>query len=195
MPDKIKIIIITDGDQIACRAIEEAGKRLNLRTISASRGNPTRLSGAEFVHLLKQVKKDPALVMVDDCGNPNEGNGEKIIRYLSDHPDIEVLGVLAVASNQQSVQGVEIDFSIDRFGEIIRSPVDKEGNSESSGHKFVEGDTVGVLRSLNFPLVVGIGDIGKMDGADGIRKGAKITTKAIQEILNRSGIYAETAHK
>ncbi|PMU54581.1 stage V sporulation protein AE, partial [Pseudomonas sp. GP01-A3] len=41
---------------------------------------------------------------------------------------------------------------------------------------------------LNIPLVIGIGDIGKMGGRDDIEKGSPITRKAIEYILERSEI-------
>jgi stage V sporulation protein AE len=37
------------------------------------------------------------------------------------------------------------------------------------------------------PVVIGIGDIGKMDGADDVKKGAPLTTKALRTIMERSG--------
>jgi stage V sporulation protein AE len=36
-------------------------------------------------------------------------------------------------------------------------------------------------------VVVGIGDIGKMDGSDDPDRGAPLTTRALKEILSRSG--------
>ncbi len=39
----------------------------------------------------------------------------------------------------------------------------------------------------NIPLIVGIGDIGKMDGKDDCEIGAPIITKAMEEIINRVG--------
>ncbi|MCL6445215.1 MAG: stage V sporulation protein AE, partial [Alicyclobacillus sp.] len=51
----------------------------------------------------------------------------------------------------------------------------------------LEGDTVEIIDSLHFPIVIGIGDIGKMDGADEVEKGAPVTTMALQTIMDRSG--------
>ncbi len=189
-----KIIVITDGDEIASKAVSKAGKNLNLRTISASAGNPTPLKGKELVDLIMKAKSEPVLVMVDDCGNPSMGKGEDILLYLSKDPKIEILGVIAVAANVKSVQGVEVDFSIDRSGNVVNIPVNKEGELEAKSHTRVEGDTVDILNEINVPLVVGIGDIGKMSGHDSSETGARITTKAIEEILARSGVYEEATH-
>jgi len=46
---------------------------------------------------------------------------------------------------------------------------------------------VEILDRLNIPVVVGIGDIGKMDGADDPDRGSPLTTKALREIMDRSG--------
>ena len=35
-----KVILVTDGDEIAKAAVERAAQNLNLRTISSSAGNP-----------------------------------------------------------------------------------------------------------------------------------------------------------
>ena len=195
MSDQWEIIVITDGDKIACRAVEAAGKRLQLRTITSSQGNPTPLSGKDLVKLIKQTPHCPVLVMVDDCGNPHQGKGEEVLLSLDAHPEIKIIGVVAVAANIQQVQGIEVDFSINASCQIVSGPVDKYGQVEALGNRYVEGDTVDVLNKLSIPLVVGIGDLGKMDGQDSTDCGACITTKAIQEILTRSGFDAKTADR
>ena len=45
------------------------------------------------------------------------------------------------------------------------------------------GDTVDILEELSIPIVIGIGDIGKMNGHDNYHAGAKITSKALEYIL------------
>ncbi|MEG3070546.1 MAG: stage V sporulation protein AE [Candidatus Syntrophopropionicum ammoniitolerans] len=40
------------------------------------------------------------------------------------------------------------------------------------GGKLLRGDTVEIVDQLNIPLIIGIGDIGKMNGADDVKKGA-----------------------
>ena len=54
------------------------------------------LKGSEIVNLIKKTAQDPVLVMFDDSGFIGEGAGEQALRYVAHHPDIEVLGVIAV---------------------------------------------------------------------------------------------------
>jgi stage V sporulation protein AE len=61
-------------------------------------------------------------------------------------------------------------------------------------HK-MSGDTVYCLDSLDLPLVVGIGDIGKMGRKDDLSKGSPITMKAVELILERSGFHEERQGK
>lgn len=186
---KTRVIIVTDGDGMAQRAVELSGNRLGLRVISASAGNPTRLSGPEIAHLCHQAPWDPVLVMVDDRGRMKKGNGEMAIEALAARSDIEIIGVMAVASNTQGVRGAEVDVSVTAEGRLVRSAVDKEGRMV--GTAVLEGDTVDVLDRLKIPTVVGIGDLGKMRGADYLVKGAPITERAIKEILERNGIIVK----
>lgn len=183
---KRKVILITDGDSIAQSSVETAARQVGGRCISLSGGNPTPLTGRDIVELIKQTPYDPVLVMVDDKGKATEGKGEQALKYIVQHPDIEVLGVIAVASNTKNGKGTLVDFSITKEGEIIDSPVDKYGNS-AEYQEYLQGDTVGVLRKLNIPIVVGVGDIGKQDGADSCL--APITTAAVREILKRSSYH------
>jgi stage V sporulation protein AE len=188
--NKIKVILITDGDQVAQQVIEDIASSLNLRCISASAGNPTPISGVEIVRQLKTVHHDPVLIMFDDRGDSYKGLGERAMEYVASHPDVEVLGAVAVASNTPCATGVATNECITREGEVVHSGVDKKGVStgERKEHPVVVGDTVGVLNHLEIPFIVGIGDIGKMTKADDIGRGAPITRKAIEEILRRSGV-------
>lgn len=188
LPEKVRVILITDGDRVAQHVIEEIGTSLGLRCISASAGNPTPISGEKIVQLLKTVPHDPVLVMFDDRGCRHKGQGEIAMEYVASHPDIEVLGAVAVASNTECKQGVVADVCISCHGEFIESPVDKGGEIKKGQAAIVKGDTVDVLNDLDVPVIVGVGDIGKMDKADDIRRGAPITRKAIEEVLKRSGI-------
>lgn len=181
---KRKVILVTDGDRIAKRAVEIAAHNVGARCISRSAGNPTTRSGQELVELIKKAPLDPVVVMLDDRGFNGPGRGESALAYISNHPEIQVLGVLAVASNTEKVNGCTVDASISRNGKVITCPVDKWGMPKQD---LLEGDTVEVIDSLNLPLVIGIGDIGKMDQADEAGKGAPLTTKAFQTILERSG--------
>ncbi len=185
MEKKREIIIVTDGDGFARRAVERATKNIGGRCISSSAGNPTPIRGKEIIDLIKEAKHDPVVVMVDDRGYSKMGKGEEALQYILNHTDIDVLGVVAVASNTNCVVGVDVDFSITSDGEIISEAVNKAG--EKTNKKTLFGDTVDVLSKCNIPLIVGIGDIGKMDGKDDCEIGAPIITKAMEEIINRVG--------
>lgn len=188
MKGKIRVILVTDGDRVAQRAVENIGTSLGLRCISASGGNPTPITGEEIVSLVKTVPYDPVLVMFDDRGRNDRGKGETALEYVASHPEIEVLGAVAVASNTTGIDGVQADACVSCNGEIVSYPVDKYGDVKCGCKSVVTGDTVDVLNDVDVPIIIGVGDIGKMDKADDIRKGAPITRKAIEEILKRSGI-------
>lgn len=189
MAEKVKVILVTDGDQVAQNVVEDIADSLGLRCISASGGNPTPISGEEIIRLLKTVPYDPVLVMFDDKGRRGKGRGESALEYVASHPEVDVLGAVAVASNTSGIQGVEPDACIDDRGEIVEEPVNKNGQVKSKGcSPRMFGDTVDVLNHLDIPVIIGVGDIGKMDHADDLRRGAPITYKAVEEILKRSGI-------
>lgn len=179
-----KVIAVTDGDMIAKTSVEVAARNIGARCISCSAGNPTVLDAPELVRMINSAPGDPVVVMLDDKGYHGMGRGETVLSQLCRHPDIELMGVLAVASNTENVHGCRVDLSVSRDGRLIPGPVDKWG--KPSGH-LLEGDTVEVIDSLDVPVVVGIGDIGKMDGADDVQKGAPLTTRALRIILDRSG--------
>lgn len=181
---KRKVIAITDGDLLAERAAQEIARRIGGRFISQSAGNPTPLSGQELVELVKQAPKDPVFVLFDDRGHHGVGKGEQALAYLAQHPDIELLGVVAVASNIKDAKGTPVDFSITNEGEVVPGPVDKEG--KPTGEHVLVGDTVKVLSELPVPLIVGTGDTGKMAGKDLQEIGSPITLKAVEAILNNS---------
>lgn len=190
LSDKTRVILVTDGDGVAQRVVEDVAHSLGLRCISASGGNPTPISGEEIVALLKTVHHDPVLVMFDDRGRRDKAQGEVAMEYVASHPDIEVLGAVAVASNTTGIDGVAADACISNNGDIIDKSVDKYGviKHKHGDNLIITGDTVDVLNNVEIPVIIGIGDIGKMDKADDIRRGAPITRKAIEEILKRSGI-------
>lgn len=181
------VIIITDGDKVASKAIQEVAHDVGGRCISRSAGNPTPLNGEEIVYQILRAAYDPVLVMFDDNGQGGFGDGEKSLKYVATHPSIKVLGAIAVASNTDAVEGTHIDLAIDAEGEIVQSGVDKEGHVEFSKELRIYGDTVDILDGLPIPLIIGIGDIGKMSGHDHFRYGAPITRKAVEIILERSG--------
>lgn len=181
-----KVIIVTDGDRVAGRTVKVAAKNIGARFISLTTGNPTPILGSEVVNLIKQTPHDPVVILVDDRGECECGPGEQIIQYVAEHPDIEVIGAVAVASNTSNTEGIKVDESVTRDGKIVHGPVNKLGVPEKKGHKLLEGDTVDILNQLHIPIVIGTGDTGKMDYADEYWKGAPVTTKALQEIINRS---------
>ncbi|WDV47508.1 stage V sporulation protein AE [Clostridiaceae bacterium M8S5] len=179
--NKRNVIIVTDGDKTAKKAVELATKNVGGRCISRSAGNPTPLTGDEIVDLVLTAIHDPVVVMVDDIGNPGYGKGELAFDQIMSHPEINILGVVAVASNTESVMGVKVDYSITCDGKIVKGSVDKEGR-ETEGN-IIYGDTVDVLNQYKFPIVIGVGDIGKMCGKDDCQLGAPIISKALKEIV------------
>lgn len=188
--EKRKVIFITDGDSVARDVIESVAQKIGGRCISGSAGNPTMLTGVEIVEKIKQTPYDPVLVMFDDNGRMFKGKGETAMEYIAKHPDISVLGAIAVASNTKSVSGIKVDFSIDQNGNIVKNGVNKEGISMKDSNR-VYGDTVDILNYLELPIIIGIGDIGKMDGRDHLKNGAPITLKAINIILGGGELIEE----
>lgn len=183
-----RVILVTDGDEYAQRAITFLAKEFGGRCISASQGNPTKLSGHKVVELIMQTPYDPVFVMFDDSGYIGEGPGEKTLKYVANHKQIDVLGILAVASNTHHWEWTRVDVSVDRNGNLTEYGVDKFGLADIEVGR-INGDTVYCLDELQVPVIVGIGDIGKMCGNDDSKIGSPITKKAIELILERSGFY------
>lgn len=188
MTDKRRVIIVTDGDEYAARTIEYVAAEIGGRAISQSQGNPTTLSGSQIVQLILQAINDPVFVMFDDCGLLGEGAGEVALKYVVEHPSIEVLGIIAVASKTHQTEWTKVDVSIDRFGELTEYGVDKSGLKDLEIGR-ISGDTVYCLDQLKVPIIVGIGDIGKMARKDSVKNGCPVTMKAVELILERSGYY------
>lgn len=191
MGTKRKVILVTDGDMVAKKTVEVAARNIGARCISASAGNPTRLSGEQIVNMVKTAPHDPVVVMLDDRGKQGLGKGEKALAYIAGHPEIEVLGVVAVASNTLFTEGALVSESITCEGRVVPDAVDKLGHPITGAGQRLNGDTVEILDDFHFPVVIGMGDIGKMDRADDPERGAPLTTKAFKEILNRSGIIGQ----
>lgn len=187
MNTKRRVIFVTDGDLYAQQAIETVASELGGRCISQSAGNPTPLAGYEIVSLISETPHDPVFVMFDDSGYQGEGYGELAMQYVASDADIEVLGAIAVASRTHFSEWTKVDVSIDRFGELTHFGVDKNGLPDMEIGR-IDGDTVSILDKLDLPIVVGVGDIGKMSGYDDPSKGSPITRKAVQILLERSGI-------
>lgn len=184
---KKRVILITDGDQVAQEAVEAVARKVGGRCISLSGGNPTPVTGAEIISAILATPYDPVLVMFDDRGRREQGQGETTLAEVVRSDQIEVLGVVAVASNTDRITGVAVDCSVTNEGKIINEAVDKDGFPRLDHSRRLLGDTVDVLNRLDIPIIVGVGDIGKMRGNDRASKGAPITTKAVEEILARSG--------
>ncbi len=181
-----KVILVTDGDEYAKKTIEFAAGQVGGRCISRSYGNPTELSGEEIVQLIMEAQDEPVFVMFDDCGFYGEGPGEKAMKEVASHPGIEVLGVIAVASRPRYTEWTRVDVSIDRYGNPTAYGIDKSGIPEMERGR-INGDTVDCVDSLDVPVVVGIGDVGKMSGHDDVKFGAPVTMAAVKMILERSG--------
>lgn len=179
---KRQVVILTDGDETAYRALSEACRDLDCHPLRASEGNPTPLSGPELVAAIHGAPSEPVVVMVDDRGEAGTGLGEKALDAVLQAPDIDVLGVVAVAANTRPVHGVKVDESVTQEAQVVNRAVDKEGRAASS--QVLKGDTVDVLEDYQ-GLVVGLGDPGKMEGHDTIQRGVPATRRALEEILHK----------
>jgi stage V sporulation protein AE len=188
MSNRRRVILITDGDDYARRAVEVVAKQIGGRCISMSHGNPSNVTGPQIISLIKKAPYDPVLVMFDDSGLMGEGAGEIALKYVAQHEEIEVLGIIAVASKTKQAEWTKVDICVDREGELTPFGVDKFGIPELEIGR-MNGDTVYCLDELHVPIVVGIGDIGKMAKRDHYDRGAPITKKAVELILERSGFY------
>lgn len=182
---KKRVILITDGDDSAKAAVEQVARSLDVHLVAESGGNPSKVPGDELIKLIKKSNKETTLVLFDDCGYPDEGPGESVLVEVVNSPDIEILGAIAVASESFSHEWTRVDVSIDRNGVLTEYGVDKGGIIDTEVGR-IRGDTVSVLDQLPIPLIVGVGDLGKMGGHDSIEKGAPITKLAVELILERS---------
>lgn len=185
-----RVILVTDGDEYARKSLEMVAHEIGGRCISMSHGNPSVLSGPEIIKQIKKAANDPVLVMFDDSGFIGEGAGEEALKYVARHKDIEVLGIIAIASRTRKEEWTRVDVCIDRDGVLTAKGVDKFGIQEMEEGRLY-GDTVYSIDELDVPIVVGIGDIGKMAGKDHFDHGAPITKQAVEIILERSGYYEQ----
>jgi len=181
---KRKVILVTDGDYFAYKAVLAAAHNIGGSVITKSAGNPTPLTSEAILRMIGEAEKEPVVIMVDDSGHAGMGCGEEIMMAIIRHPEVEVLGVIAVASNTEGGEGVEVTESVTREGNVIDQGVDKHGIPKTT--KTVNGDTVSILERMNIPVIIGLGDPGKMDYKDDPAKGAPITTKALKEIMESS---------
>ena len=188
MKERRRVILVTDGDEYAKRSVQGVATEIGGRCISMSQGNPSVLTGPELVKHIKRAKNDPVFVMFDDSGFVGEGAGEIALKYVAEHEEVEVLGIIAVASKTRQEEWTKVDVCIDRDGELTPYGVDKFGVPEFEIGR-INGDTVYCLDQLKVPIIVGIGDIGKMSKHDHFDRGSPITKKAVEIILERSGYY------
>ncbi|MBX5466569.1 MAG: stage V sporulation protein AE [Firmicutes bacterium] len=174
------MIVLTDGDHTAYRAAEVACRRLGIGLVRASAGNPTPLRGQALVEAIRKTPGDPVLAMVDDRGDPARGRGERALEDILRAPELDVVGVVAVAAHTRGVAGVRPDASVTAEAETVSGAVDKEGDPAGP---VLHGDTVDVLARYPSVPVVGLGDPGKMDGEDRPERGAPATTEALRALL------------
>lgn len=178
-----KVIVITDGDRIARKAVEFAAGNVGARCISLSAGNPTPITYDKLLSCIKEADGDIVVCMVDDKGCTHKGMGETILEQLITKNDVDVIGVVAVASNTENVAGIKPDFSITNNKQVVDCSVNKFGEPVEDK---IYGDTVDVLKKLDVPLIVGLGDPGKMNGLDTCGRGAPITTMALKSIIDHA---------
>lgn len=191
-----RVILVTDADRTAKEAVEVAASKVGCRCISLTGGrhpDDARLTPEDVEELIHSAEHDPVVLMVDDEGAVGEGVGEAVIRHLAAADSIDIIGVVAVASDTKEARPVHVAASVTRHGEIIGMAVNKGGDLDGSGG-WLRGDTTEILEELGITNIIGIGDPGKMGHADAPKRGAEITTKALQEILNRSGVSETGAH-
>lgn len=184
--DKHDVIVVTDGDPVACQAVEIAAKDLGLRVISLSGGHPTKLAGQEIADQISKAKSYPVIVFLDDRGDQFQGRGETALIDLMNYPNVNVIGAIAVASEAKLTHGVHVDASVTMDGQLISNPVDKNGRVIQRKKGRLKGDTVDVLDRLDIPVIIGLGDPGKQHHHDDIKRGAPLTKLALTEIIKRS---------
>ena len=187
-PDKrVRVIIVTDGDSTAQQAVKIAAQELKLYPLILSTLDADRIKGPEITSYILQAPREPVIVMVDDHGIKGTGPGEEIICYLMSQVDkSKILGVVAVAS-QTRVKGVAVDCSITADGRKIEYlAVDKDG-IPIPGEFYLKGDTVEILTRYPEVMVVGCGDPGKMAGFDSLERGAAVTRRCLEYILQGGG--------
>lgn len=182
-----RVIIITDADEYARKAVLTISKDIGGYCLADFASNPTEIEPTEFINRILSIDQEPIYVLVDDAGIQGIGPGEKVIKALFEHPDITIIGALAVAAHTRHSEWTRIDLAINQDGEFVGTGVDKEGIIELEGPR-INGDTVYILDQLSIPNVIAIGDIGKMHGKDDVEKGSPITKKALRFILEREGI-------
>jgi stage V sporulation protein AE len=153
-----------------------------------SGGNPTRLSADKALECILNAPYDPVIVMVDDKGKKGMGPGECLMETLLNDQRLQVIGVVAVASDTR-VRGVAVDKSVTIDMRTVPGPVDKCGYQESQKHHRLEGDTVEILRHHPELFIIGCGDLGKMNGRNCLEQGARVAEQCFREILKAAQLH------
>ena len=111
--EKRKVILITDGDNMARSSVETVAQKVG-EGVFPCQGVTPPLSGPEIVDLVKRrlLIRSSLWWMT---GKKFPGEREQALKYIVQHPDIEVLGVVAVASNTHSARGTLVDFSLQKW--------------------------------------------------------------------------------
>ncbi|GGM22449.1 stage V sporulation protein AE [Paraliobacillus quinghaiensis] len=185
-----QVIVITDGDEYARNTIDYLAKLIGGTALVQFADNPTTSSASDVIKAIQQANENPVYVLIDDAGVSGIGLGEEVLLALESDPGITIIGAVAVAAHTKNLEWSRVSFSIDQEGNVIGNGVDKEGIAIPEIGR-INGDTVYLLDQLDLPVVIAIGDIGKMNGHDDISKGSPITRKAIELILEREGIRGE----
>ncbi|MYL32678.1 stage V sporulation protein AE [Pontibacillus yanchengensis] len=180
-----KVIVVTDGDEYARKVLLSLSETIGGTCLAHLSANPTTATEQEILAAIKSAKSEPVYVLFDDAGIPGMGPGEKLLEQIANNKSVHIIGAIAVASHTKFREWSRFDFAIDGEGELVPFGVDKEGIPEMEMGR-ISGDTVYCLDQLSIPTIVAIGDIGKMRGKDDIEKGAPITRKAIELILERA---------
>ncbi|WP_077621674.1 stage V sporulation protein AE [Sediminibacillus massiliensis] len=186
MEEPKKVIVITDGDAYARKTIDYLSKQLGGTCLAYLSDNPTHASSYQVIKAVLRAKKEPVYVLIDDAGATGVGAGERILLDMAEHPGIKIIGAIAVAAHTKNAEWSRFTFAIDQDGELIPNGISKEGIPIPEVGR-INGDTVYVLDQLDLPLIIAIGDIGKMQGKDDIAIGSPITRKAIEIIMERGG--------
>ena len=184
---KKRVIIITDGDEYAKKTLDYLVEQIGGTCLSYLSDNPTQATPDEVKQAVHLCKEEPVYVLIDDAGVYGVGSGEAILVALAKDPQVEIIGAIAVAAHTKNMEWSRFTFAIDQHGELIPNGVDKEGVRLPEVGR-INGDTIYSLDQLDLPIVIAIGDIGKMHGKDDIKKGSPITRKAIEIILERGGM-------
>ncbi|MFC0523088.1 stage V sporulation protein AE [Pontibacillus salicampi] len=185
--DPKKVIVITDGDEYARKAIDHLATSIGGTCLGHLAANPTTATKEEFLKAIHSAPSEPIYVLFDDAGVPGIGPGEKVLLQMAQEQSISIIGAIAVASHTKFQEWSRFDFAVDGDGELIPFGVDKEGIAELEVGR-ISGDTVYCLDQLDIPTIVAIGDIGKMRGKDDVAKGAPITRRAVELILERAEV-------